>query len=73
MLGLVGMSVMTLTVQYGVTHLPVQKSAVILLFKVVAGAVSAYLLAGETLQICDWIGGGLIVLGAYLSTRGEKT
>ncbi len=72
LLGLIGMSAMTLTVQYGVTHLPVQRSAVILLFEIVAGAVSAYLIAGEVLLTRDWIGGGLIVMGAYLSTRGEN-
>lgn len=68
-LGLVVMSVMTWTVQYGVTHLPIRKSAVILLFEIVAGAVSAYLIAGEMLTARDWLGGGLIVLAAYLSTR----
>jgi drug/metabolite transporter (DMT)-like permease len=69
LLGLVGMSVMTLSVQYGVTHMPIQRSAIILLFEVVAGAVSAYLLAGETLGAREWLGGGLIVLSAYLSAR----
>lgn len=70
-LGLLVMSVMTWTVQYGVTHLPVRKSSVILLFEIVAGAVSAFLLAGEALTLRDWLGGGLIVLAAYLSARTE--
>ena len=59
--------VMTFTVQYGVTKLPVYRSAVILLFELVAGAVSSQLLTDEVMRINEWIGGGFIVLAAYLS------
>ena len=59
--------VMTFTVQYGVTKLPVYRSAVILLFELVAGAVSSQLLTDEVMELNEWIGGGLIVLAAYLS------
>ena len=60
--------VMTLAVAFGVTHLPVQRSAVILLFEVVVGAVSAYFIIGETMMLKEWIGGGLILLtGLYVS------
>ena len=61
--------VMTFTVQYGVTKLPVYRSAVILLFELVAGAVSSQLLTDEVMGVNDWIGGGFIVLAAYLSAR----
>jgi len=61
--------VMTFTVQYGVTKLPVYRSAVILLFELVAGAVSSQLLTDEVMRINEWIGGGIIVLAAYLSAR----
>lgn len=66
--------VMTLAVAYGVTHLPVQQSAVILLFEVVVGAVSAYLIIGETMGIREWLGGGLILsAGLYVSFgEGDK-
>lgn len=66
--------VMTLAVAYGVSHLPVQQSAVILLFEVVVGAVSAYLIIGETMALREWIGGGLILsAGLYASFEsGEK-
>ncbi|ROR32211.1 DMT family transporter [Inmirania thermothiophila] len=63
------MTVMTLSVQYGVTRLPVGRSAVILLFELVAGAVSSYLLAGEALRPAEWAGGGLIVAAAVAAAR----
>lgn len=63
--------VMTLAVSYGVSHLPVQRSAVILLFEVLVGAVSAYLVIGETMALREWIGGALI-LGAGLYASFEK-
>lgn len=68
-LGLCGMTVMTLSVQYGVTHLPIQRSSIILLFELVAGALSAYWLAGEVLRGSEWFGAALIVAAAYLSGR----
>lgn len=61
--------VMTFTVQYGVTKLPVYRSAVILLFELVAGAVSSQLLTEEIMTTAEWLGGGLIVIAAYLSAR----
>jgi drug/metabolite transporter (DMT)-like permease len=61
--------VMTLTVQYGVTHMPVYRSAVILLFELVAAAVSAQWLSDEVISSVEWIGGSLIVLAGYLSAR----
>lgn len=68
-LGALGITVMTLAVLYGVTHLPVQRSAVILLFEIVAGALSAYWLAGEVLGAAEWVGGALIVTASWLATR----
>ena len=65
------MLVMTLTVQYGVTHLPVYRSSVILLFELVAGAVSAQLLTDEVILPRELFGGGLIILAAWLSARSH--
>jgi len=66
--------VMTLAVAYGVSQLPVQQSAVILLFEVVVGATSAYVLIGETMALREWIGGGLILFAGVFVTFnvGEK-
>ncbi len=71
-LGIFGFLVMTLTVQYGVTRMPVQRSAIILLFELVVGAVSAQWLAGETLVFGEWVGGVLIILAAVLAAGGQK-
>jgi len=68
-LGLFGILFMTLLVQYGVTHLPVHRSAVLALIELVAGAVSQQLLTNEVISLREWLGGALILVGAYLSAR----
>ena len=68
-LGLCGFLVMTLSVLYGVTSMPVHRSAVILLFELVVGAVSALLLTDEVVLLREWIGGAMIVTAAYLAAR----
>lgn len=60
---------MTVLVQYGVAHMPVQRSAVIMLFELVVGALSQQLLTDENLGWVEWAGGGLIAFGAYLAAR----
>ncbi len=70
-LGLVGLTTMTLAVQYGVERMPVHRSAVILLFELVAGAVSAAWLAHEGVALREWLGGALIVAAALVAARGE--
>ncbi len=66
-LGLFGILLMTLLVQYGVTHMPVHRSAVIMLFELVAGAVSQQFLTSEHVGVREWAGGALIIAAAYLS------
>ncbi len=68
-IGCIGMSLMTYTAQYGVTHLPVHRSASIMLFEVFVGAVSAALLAEEVLTARELMGGLLIMFAAWLTTR----
>ena len=68
-LGIFGIMLMTWAVQYGVTHMPVYRSSVILLFELVAGAVSAQLLTDEVVLLQEWIGGFIIIFAAYLSAR----
>jgi drug/metabolite transporter (DMT)-like permease len=67
LLGLGGFLVMSLAVFYGVTHMPLHRSAVILLFELVVGAVSALLLTDEVVLTREWIGGGMIVLAAWVA------
>jgi drug/metabolite transporter (DMT)-like permease len=71
MLGIFGILAMTLLIQYGVTHLPVYRSAVITFVELVAGAISQQLLTDETVSGKEWVGGALIVIGAYLSARAS--
>lgn len=68
-LGLIGMLTMTFTAQYGVTHLPVHRSAVIFLFEIVAGAVSAALLTDEIMTMQELLGGILVIVSAWLTVQ----
>lgn len=70
--GLFGIVVMTVTVQYGVTHMPVRRSAIILLFELVVAAISAQLLAQEALLAREWLGGALIVAAAVIAARWKE-
>lgn len=67
--GVVIMSIMTFSVVYGVSNMPVHRSAVILLFEVVAGAISAFLLTNERLSTQEWIGGTIVIAAAYLAAH----
>ena len=49
--------------------MPAHRSAVILLFELVAGAVSAQLLTNEVVHPQEWVGGGLIIAAAWLEAR----
>jgi drug/metabolite transporter (DMT)-like permease len=71
LLGWFGFMIMTVAVIYGVSHMPVHRSAVILLFELVVGAVSSQLLTDEYVQLQEWIGGGLILLAAYLAAHQQ--
>lgn len=71
-LGVAGLTTMTIAVQYGVERMPVHRSAVILLFELVAGAVSAAWLAEEGVRMREWTGGALIVTAALLAARARE-
>jgi drug/metabolite transporter (DMT)-like permease len=71
LLGWLGFVVMTLTVIYGVSHMPLHRSAVILLFELVVGAISAMLLTDEQVQTQEWLGGALILVAAYLAAHAQ--
>jgi drug/metabolite transporter (DMT)-like permease len=71
-LGVFGILLMTVLVQYGVTHMPVHRSAVIALVELVVGAVSQQILTNEVVTTQEWVGGVLIVTGAYLAARASS-
>jgi drug/metabolite transporter (DMT)-like permease len=62
---------MTVTVIYGVSHMPVHRSAVILLFELVVGAVSSLILTDERVLLQEWLGGALILTAAYLAAHAH--
>ena len=71
LLGWLGFVVMTVTVIYGVSHMPVHRSAVILLFELVVGAVSSLILTDERVLLQEWLGGALILTAAYLAAHAH--
>ncbi|MDH5190551.1 MAG: DMT family transporter [Gammaproteobacteria bacterium] len=72
LLGLFMVVGMTFAVQYGVTHMPVQRSAVILLFEIVVGAASSQLLTEEVIRPTEWLGGILIITAAYFAATRKN-
>ncbi|MCK5644897.1 MAG: DMT family transporter, partial [Gammaproteobacteria bacterium] len=71
LLGAIAMTMMNIAVVYGVTNMPVHRSAIILLFEIVVGAVSSLLLTNEVIELREWIGGGLVILAAYLTATSQ--
>ncbi len=66
-LGVFGFLLSTLTVVYGVSHMPVQRSAVIMLFELIVGAATAWWWAGEVVSVQEWVGGMLILSAATIA------
>ncbi len=62
-----GLIIMTAAVQYGVTNMPLHRSAVILLFELVVVGVSTQLLTDEAMNLREWMGGVLIVAAALVA------
>ncbi len=72
LIGFPCMLVMTWTAQYGVTYLPIQRSSVIFLLEIVAGAISAALWTDEIVSNIEYVGGVLIVSAGLISIIKEK-
>jgi len=71
-LGVAGFMLSTLAVVYGVSNMPVQRSAVIMLFELIVGAATAWWLAGEVIYPQEWIGGALILGAALIAILQEE-
>ena len=56
-------------VQYGVSRLPANRSIILLLSELVFAAISSNLLAGEVMQLRDWMGAMLIVSATLMSGK----
>ena len=57
----------SLSVQYGLTHLPANQAIVLFLSELVFAALSAYFLAGEEMGSREFIGAALIISASLLS------
>jgi drug/metabolite transporter (DMT)-like permease len=69
LLGLFGILIMTVTVQYGVARMPIHRSAIILLFELVIGALSSMWLTDEVVLAKEWVGGSMIIMAAVIAAR----
>lgn len=59
----------SLTVQYGITHLPANRAVVLFLFELVVAAISSYMLANEAMEIREWVGAAFIIFASLLSGK----
>jgi drug/metabolite transporter (DMT)-like permease len=67
------LAITTWLVQFGLTHTPANKAAVIFMFELVVAALSSYWLADEALSLREWVGGAMIVGAAFYSERIAQT
>ncbi len=56
-------------VQYGIAYLAANRAVVLFLFELVVAALSSYCLAGEAMDLRDWVGATLIVSASLLSGK----
>jgi drug/metabolite transporter (DMT)-like permease len=62
-----------LATAYGVTHLDAGRAAVLIVFELVAAAVSAMWIGGERLDGVEWIGAALITAAALIEARSNRS
>ncbi|MCX7184159.1 MAG: DMT family transporter [Nitrosospira sp.] len=63
---------LSLTMQYGLTHIPANRASVIMLFELVVAAIAAYFLANEAMTLKEWAGGAMIVSASLFSARMNR-
>lgn len=56
-------------VQYALVYLPANRAIILFLFELVVAAASSYFLAGEVMQLQEWLGALLIVSASLLSGK----
>ncbi|HDY85275.1 hypothetical protein LCGC14_0646120 [marine sediment metagenome] len=71
MVGVFGTVFMTMAALYGIARMPIYHSSVIMLFELVAAAISAWALTSEIMSLQEWLGGALILLAAYGIAKSE--
>ena len=58
-----------IAVQHGLANIAANRAIVIYLFELVVTAISTWLLAGETLNAKEWLGGAMIIAAGLWSER----
>jgi len=71
-MGVFGMIAVNISTLYGLAKMPVYRSAVIMLFELVVGALSAWWLSSEVISLSEWVGGVLIILAGYGVAKSEQ-
>jgi drug/metabolite transporter (DMT)-like permease len=71
-MGIFGMISMNIAVLYGLAQMPIYRSAVIMLFELVAAAISAWFLSNELMSVSEWLGGLLIIVAGYGVAKVEQ-
>lgn len=71
LLGLLGivLCAISFAMQYALARLPANRAIVFLLFELVVAAASSYFLAGEEMELREWVGAALIVSASLLSGK----
>lgn len=64
--------VLSVVVQYGVTHVLANRAIVIMLSELVVAAVAAHFLTDEVMTLKSWMGGALIVSASLFSARMNR-
>ena len=62
--------VINYVVQHGLTRVTANRAIVIYLFELVVAALSAWLLAGETVGLKEYAGGAMIIAASATARRG---
>jgi len=63
--------IMTLAVQYGLSHTSANQAIIIFLFELVVAAIASWYLANEALSLREWVGAVMIVAGGLFSGHVE--
>ncbi|MBA4707617.1 DMT family transporter [Aquitalea aquatica] len=71
LLALLGMTLLATSIisQHGVSLLPASQTMTLMLLELVFAALSAYWLAGERMNLQEWLGGALIAAASLLSGK----
>lgn len=74
LVALIGIALLlaTFTVQYGLSQTPANRAIVILLSELVVAAIASQILAGEEMDLREWIGGAMIVAATLFSGKLER-